>query len=64
MRSKISENKISDELIERFKNIMNSITRSQYAGGSVNFNNLAKESIELIKLLEEEFLLANDQDDN
>ena len=60
----LQQNKISDELIERFKNIMNSITRSQYAGGSVNFNNLAKESIELIKLLEEEFLLANDQDDN
>ncbi len=60
----LQQNQISDELIERFKKIMNSITRSQYAGGSINFNNLAKESIDLIKLLEEEFLLANDQDDN
>jgi hypothetical protein len=60
----MENSKISDDLILKTKQVINDLTRSQYAGGNININSLAKNSIEIIKLIEEEFLLANDQDEN
>ncbi len=56
----LQQNQISEELIQRTKQVINDLTRSQYAGGNINYNKLAKESSDLIKLIEEECLLAND----